>query len=71
MRPLGLLGVLLVIGGIVVLAMGGISYTKDRNAVSVGPVEIATEEKGVVPPAVGWAALAAGALLVFAGRRRT
>jgi hypothetical protein len=70
MRPLGWLGVLLVIAGVVVLAMGGVSYTKERDAVSVGPIEIAAEKKGVVPPAVGWAALAAGALLVFVGRRR-
>ena len=53
MRPLGLLGVLLVIGGIVVLAMGGLTYTKDRKEVSVGPIELAAEEKGVVPPAGG------------------
>ena len=70
MRPLGLLGVLLVIGGIVVLAMGGLTYTKDRKEVSVGPIELAAEEKGVVRPAVGWAAIAVGAQLVFAGLRR-
>ena len=70
MRPLGILGVILIIAGIVVLAMRGISYTKDRDAVRVGPIEVAAEKKGFVPPAVGVVAVVAGIVLVFAGRRR-
>ncbi len=70
MRPLGILGVILIIAGIVVLAMRGISYTKDRDAVRVGPVEVAAEKKGFVPPVVGVVAVVAGIVLVFAGRRR-
>ncbi len=38
MRPLGLIGVLLVVAGVIVLAMRGLSYTKDREEVRVGPV---------------------------------
>jgi hypothetical protein len=70
MRPLGWLGVALVILGGIVLAMQGLSFTKEREAVQVGPVEVAKEEKGFVPPAAGVAAIVIGAALIAAGRRR-
>jgi hypothetical protein len=70
MRPLGIIGVLLIIFGVVVLALRGISYTKDRDAVRVGPVEVAAEKKGFVPPAVGLGALVAGVVILVAARRQ-
>jgi hypothetical protein len=71
MRPLGWLGVVLIIAGLVVLALRGISYTKERREVAVGPIEVAAEEKGFVPPIVGAIAIAVGAALMYAGRRST
>lgn len=71
MRPLGIIGVVLVIAGVIVLAMRGFSYTKDRDAVKVGPLEVAAEQKGFVPPIVGGIAIVAGLVLVVAGRRKT
>ena len=70
MRPLGIIGVLLIIFGVVVLALRGISYTKDRDAVRVGPVEVAAEKKGFVPPAVGLVALVAGVVILISARRQ-
>ncbi|HEX6533004.1 MAG TPA: hypothetical protein VF041_00320 [Gemmatimonadaceae bacterium] len=70
MRPLGIVGVILVVAGVVILAMRGFSYTKDRDAVRVGPVEVAAEHKGFVPPVVGVVAVVAGLVLVAVGRRR-
>jgi hypothetical protein len=70
MRPLGLIGVILIIGGIVVLAMRGISYTKDRDAVKIGGIEIAKEDRGFVPPVAGIIAVVAGVALVAAGRKK-
>jgi hypothetical protein len=64
-----LFGAVLIAFGVVVLAMRGISYTKDRDAVKVGPVEITAEKKGFVTPAVGAIALVAGLALVIAGRQ--
>lgn len=70
MRPLGLIGVILIIGGIVVLAMRGISYTKDRDAVKIGGIEIAAENRGFIPPVAGIIAVVAGVALVAAGRKK-
>jgi UDP-N-acetylmuramyl pentapeptide phosphotransferase/UDP-N-acetylglucosamine-1-phosphate transferase len=70
MRPLGWLGVILIVAGAVVLAMRGISYTKERQAVQVGPLQVSAERKGFVPPVVGGAAIVVGIVLVLAGRRR-
>lgn len=68
MRPLGLLGMALIVIGGIVLAMRGLSYTKERDATKIGPVEIAAEKKGFIPPIAGAAMLAVGVVLVFAGR---
>ena len=70
MRPLGWIGAVLIVAGCVVLAMRGLSYTKERQEVNIGPVEVATERKGFIPPAAGAAAVAIGAVLVFAGRKK-
>lgn len=70
MRPLGIIGIVLIVLGAIVLAMRGISYTKDRQEVQVGPLEVAAEEKGFVPPMAGVIAIAVGVGLLFIGRRR-
>ena len=70
MRPLGIVGVILIIAGVVVLAMKGISYTKDRNTVKIAGVEISKEDTGFVPPYVGLIAVVAGIALVVAGGRK-
>jgi len=71
MRPLSWLGVLLIIAGIVVVAMRGIPYTKSRNEVEVGPLKVTAQERGLVPPIAGIAAIVIGGVLVFAGRKRS
>ena len=69
MRPLGIIGIVLILLGGVVLAMGGFGFTKERSEVEVGPVEIAAEERGFVPSWVGVVAIVVGLGLVVAGRR--
>ena len=69
MRPLAWIGVLLIIGGIVIVAMRGIPYTKSRNEVEVGPLRVTTQERGMVTPILGVAAIVIGGVLVFAGRK--
>ncbi len=69
MRPLTWIGVLLIVAGLAVVAMRGIPYTKTRNEVEVGPLKVTSQERGLVPPIAGIAAIVVGGVLVFAGRK--
>ena len=69
MRPVGWIGVILMIAGLVIVAMKGIPYTKSHNEVEVGPLKVTSQERGMVTPIVGVAAIVIGGVLVFAGRK--
>jgi hypothetical protein len=71
MRPVAIVGVLLILAGAVVLALRGISYTRERESVTVGPIGVSVERKGFVPPVAGVIAIAAGVMMLVLGRRRT
>jgi hypothetical protein len=71
MKPLGWIGVLLIVGGIIIVAMRGIPYTKSHNEVEVGPLKVTSQERGMVTPVVGIAAIVVGGVLVFAGRKQS
>jgi len=71
MRPLGWIGVLLIVAGLIVVAMRGIPYTKSHNEVEVGPLKVTSQERGMVPPIAGIAAIVIGGVLVFAGRKQS
>jgi hypothetical protein len=70
MRPLGIVGVALIVLGAVVLAQRGISYTKDRHSTNIGPVQVSTVTKGFLPPVAGVIAIVAGVVLIAVGRQR-
>lgn len=69
-RPLGILGWVLIVCGAVVLALGGISYIKERDSAQIGPIQVATERRGFIPPVAGAVAAVVGIVLVVADRRR-
>jgi len=71
MRPLGWIGVLLIVAGFIVVAMRGVPYTKSHNEVEVGPLKVTTQERGMVTPIFGVAAIVIGGVLVFAGKKRS
>lgn len=71
MKPLVIIGVALIVLGGIVVALQGVSYVRDRQEISVGPLEVAAEERGFISPVVGGIVLAAGVVLLFMGRRRT
>jgi len=71
MRPLGWIGVLLIIAGVIVVAMRGIPYTKSHSEVEVGPLKVTSQERGMVTPMVGVAAIVIGGVLVFAGKKQS
>jgi hypothetical protein len=71
MKPIVIIGAVLIVLCGIVVALQGVSYVRDRQEVSLGPIEFATEERGFIPPAVGGLVLVAGIVLVLFGRRRT
>jgi hypothetical protein len=71
MRPLAWLGIALIVIGGITVALGGVSYTKKRDDLEVGPLRVATVEKGFVPPMVGVVTIVLGAGLLLAGWSRS
>lgn len=73
MNPLKLVAIVLVIAGILGLAYGGFSYTKDTTVVKLGPIEISAKEKQTVnvPMWAGMGAIVAGALLLVQGGKKS
>ena len=65
-------GIILIIVGIVGLAYGGITYTRRRNTVSLGPISATVTQRETLPisPIAGAIALVAGVGLLIAGGRR-
>ena len=65
-------GIILIVLGVLALLFQGITYTKRRQSVSLGPAKITAEQKETipVPPILGGVALVAGIALVVAGSRR-
>jgi hypothetical protein len=73
MKPLSIVGVLLVVFGLLALIYQGISYTKRETIVDIGPVHATADRQKTVPlpPLVGAIAVASGVVLLIAGARKT
>ena len=72
MRPVGILGVILVVVGIVMLAYGGYAvYTTKENVAKFGPLEINKQEEHPVPigPIIGGVCIVGGIILLVSGKR--
>jgi len=67
-----ILGIVLIVLGVLGLAYGGFSYTKEKKVVDLGPLQATTRthETVPVPPLVSGAVLVGGiALLVVSSRK--
>jgi len=73
MRPITIIGIVLLILGVFVLVSEGITYTKTEKVIDIGPIEATAKRQKTIPihPLVGGAALAAGVALLIAGAKRT
>jgi len=73
MNTIKLVAVALIVAGVLGLAYGSFSYTKDTTAVKLGPIELSVKEKETVNVPV-WAGIGAivvgGLLLVFGSKGR-
>jgi uncharacterized membrane protein len=71
MKPVGIVGIILIAIGIIALAYGGFTYTKREKVLDIGPIQATAEKQHTVPfpPILGGICLVGGILLVFAGRQ--
>jgi len=73
MKPITIIGVILIVLGVVALAYQGITYTTNEKVVDLGPLKVeAKREKTIpLPPVLGGLALVGGIVLVIVGNRKT
>jgi drug/metabolite transporter (DMT)-like permease len=66
------IGIVLIVAGALGLVMGSFSYTKDTEAVKLGPIELSVKQKETVnvPLWAGVGAIAVGVVLLVMGGRR-
>ena len=72
MKPLTLLGIVLIVLGALALAYEGITYTTREKVVDLGPLKISADREKTlrVSPIIGALMLAGGIVLVVVGGRR-
>lgn len=66
-------GIILVLAGLAGLFTGGFSFTKDRTAAKLGPLELTVSEKESVniPQWLSLGAIALGAIVLVVGFRKS
>ena len=71
MKPVSILGIVLIVFGIFALAYQGITYTKRERIVDVGPIHATKDTRKTVPlpPILGGIALIGGIVLLAAGAK--
>ena len=72
MKPIALIGVVLIVLGVVALAYQGVTYTSRETVIDLGPLQATAEREKTIPlpPVLGIVAVGAGAMLLIAGGRR-
>jgi multidrug transporter EmrE-like cation transporter len=72
MNPVKIIGIVLIVGGVLGLAVGGFSYTKETHKASLGPIAFSVQEKETVnvPLWASIAAIVAGAGVLVMGTRK-
>jgi multidrug transporter EmrE-like cation transporter len=72
MNALKISAIVLIVAGILGLAYGSFSYTKQTHDIKMGPIEMSVQEKETINVPV-WAGVGAivigGGLLLFGGRK--
>jgi hypothetical protein len=72
MKPLSLVGVVLIVLGLVALVYQRINYTSRETVVDIGPLHATADRQRTLPlsPVLGIAAVAGGVALLVSGARR-
>jgi drug/metabolite transporter (DMT)-like permease len=71
MKPMSIVGIVLIVLGVVALAYQGITYTSRETVIDIGPVHATADRQKTLPlsPVLGIAAVAGGLVLLVAGVR--
>ncbi|MGH7767637.1 MAG: hypothetical protein ACREQP_09300 [Candidatus Binatia bacterium] len=66
MNPIRILAIILIVAGVLGLAYGSFSYTKETHQAKLGPLELQVKEKETVnvPQWAGVGAIAVGVILL-------
>jgi uncharacterized membrane protein HdeD (DUF308 family) len=72
MKPVAILGVVLIVLGLGALAYQGVTYTSREKVLDLGPLQATAERQRTVPlpPIVGIVAVVAGVAMIIAGGRK-
>jgi hypothetical protein len=72
MKPIALVGVVLILLGVAAVVYQGVTYTSRETVVDLGPVHATADRQKTLPlpPVLGMAAVAGGVVLLIAGVRR-
>ena len=72
MNAMKMLGIVLIVGGILGLAYGGFTYTKETHETKIGPLVLSVTDKETVnvPIWVGVGAIVIGGLLLVFGNKK-
>lgn len=64
--------IVLIVIGVIALAYGGISYTREKKVIDLGPIEATTQTRETIPlpPILGIAAIAGGVIMLVASGRK-
>jgi hypothetical protein len=72
MKPLTIVGALLIVLGLVALVYQGVTYTSRETVIDIGPLQATAEREKTLPlpPVLGIVAVAAGVAFVIVGVRQ-
>lgn len=72
MKPIVILGIVLIIAGIAGLVLGHVGWTETKNVIDAGPIQVNSDEHHTlwIPTAAAIVAVLAGLGLVFAGKKQ-
>ena len=73
MKPVPLLGIVLIVLGVAALAYQGFTYTTRETVIDLGPIHATADRQKTVPlpPILGIVAVAAGVALLVVGSRKS
>ena len=72
MKPVGIVGIILIVVGIVGFAFGGVHWTTEKKDAQLGPLEVKhSERQGIAfPPVLSGLCVVGGIVLVIVGSRK-